>query len=158
MAGIAPSGGPFEKKPLGVETRDEKRLEDDSSPTASVAVDEEASAVKGSHTLGSTEDHIFADPVTADYWRKVYERAGYENRHRFDPSFQWSAEDEKKLIRKVGGADGPVHCANELLICQKQQIDWRIMLWAWIMFIALDIHRKNIRSVPLSAMPPEETD
>lgn len=50
---------------------------------------------------GSTDEHVFSDPIIADRWRKVYEKAQYENRHRFDPSYQWSAEDEKKLIRKV---------------------------------------------------------
>lgn len=24
------------------------------------------------------------------------------------------------------------------------QIDWRICLWAWVMFLALDFHRRNI--------------
>lgn len=113
MAGVSPSGGPFEKQPIqqqnpGVESRDEKRLdEDSSSPTASV--DDEAGPVRSSHQLGSTEDHVFSEPSAADYWRKVYEQAGYENRHRFDPSFQWTAEEEKKLIRKVRCAPLPVH-------------------------------------------------
>ena len=51
--------------------------------------------------LGSSENHVFSDPSTADYWRLKYEKAGYENRHRFDPSYQWTAEEEKKLVRKV---------------------------------------------------------
>ncbi|EGS20287.1 uncharacterized protein CTHT_0040260 [Thermochaetoides thermophila DSM 1495] len=72
---------------------------------------------------GSTDNHIFSDPAVAEYWRGVYEKAGYENRHRFDPSFTWTAEEERKLLRKI---------------------DIRIMLWAWIMFCALDLHRKNI--------------
>lgn len=50
---------------------------------------------------GSTSDHIFADAATADYWRLKYEKAGYENRHRFDPDLQWTAEEERKLVRKV---------------------------------------------------------
>lgn len=54
---------------------------------------------KGSH--GSIPNHAFSDPAVADYWRKKYEQAGYENRHRFDPSFQWTGQEEKKLIRKV---------------------------------------------------------
>jgi|SRR5687768_7250692 hypothetical protein len=50
---------------------------------------------------GSTDDHIFADPATADYWRLKYEKAGYENRHRFDPALTWTADEEKKIVRKV---------------------------------------------------------
>mgnify|MGYP001413719771 CR=1 FL=1 len=50
---------------------------------------------------GSTDNHIFSDPAVAEYWRGVYEKAGYENRHRFDPSFTWTAEEERKLLRKI---------------------------------------------------------
>lgn len=50
---------------------------------------------------GSVEPHIFTNPARADHWRDVYEKARYECRHRFDPSFQWSAQDEKRAARKV---------------------------------------------------------
>lgn len=50
---------------------------------------------------GSYDDHIFNDRVTAEYWREVYENAKYEGRHRFDPTYTWTAEEEKKLVRKV---------------------------------------------------------
>lgn len=72
---------------------------------------------------GSTEDHIFKDPAVASYWRGVYENANYENRHRFDPELKWTADEEKRVRRKI---------------------DLRIMTWAWVMFCALDIHRRNI--------------
>ncbi|KAH6681181.1 allantoate permease [Plectosphaerella plurivora] len=107
MASVAPSGGgPFEKQPIqrqqpGAESSDEKRLDEDSSSPAASVDDSEASPVAKRNQLGSTPDHVFSDPSAADYWRKVYEQAGYENRHRFDPSFQWTADEEKKLIRKL---------------------------------------------------------
>ncbi|OJD30342.1 major facilitator superfamily transporter [Diplodia corticola] len=72
---------------------------------------------------GSGREHIFSDPKVADYWRDVYEKAHYEGRHRFDPNFTWSAQEELKLKRKV---------------------DWRIMAWCWLMFVALDLNRRNI--------------
>ena len=50
---------------------------------------------------GSYEDHVFSDRVTAQYWRDVYEKAKYEGRHRYDPTYTWTAEEEKKLVRKV---------------------------------------------------------
>lgn len=50
---------------------------------------------------GSYEDHVFSDRVTAQYWRDVYEEAKYEGRHRFDPNYTWTAEEERKLVRKV---------------------------------------------------------
>ncbi|KAK4160537.1 major facilitator superfamily domain-containing protein [Cladorrhinum sp. PSN259] len=93
----------------------------DSGRDSAASVDEESLADADGY--GSTRDHIFSDPSVAEYWRGVYEKAGYENRHRFQPDLQWTAEEERRVLRKV---------------------DWRIMLWAWIMFCALDIHRRNI--------------
>lgn len=51
--------------------------------------------------LGSTQQHPFSAPENAQYWQSVYETAKYEGRHRFDPTCQWSASEEKKLVRKV---------------------------------------------------------
>ncbi|TFA99783.1 putative transporter [Trichoderma ghanense] len=84
--------------------------------------------------FGSTKDHPFADPAMAAHWRGVYEKANYENRHRFDPEFTWTAEEERRLVRKI---------------------DLRIMLWAWIMFCALDLHRRNINRAISDNMLPE---
>lgn len=51
---------------------------------------------------GSYDDHPFSDRVTAQYWQEVYDKAEYEGRHRFDPNYTWTAEEERKLVRKVG--------------------------------------------------------
>jgi hypothetical protein len=83
---------------------------------------------------GSSDEHIFKDPTVANHWRGIYEKANYENRHRFDPEFIWTAEEEKKLVRKI---------------------DLRIMLWAWIMFCSLDLHRRNINRAISDNMLPE---
>ncbi|EME79282.1 uncharacterized protein MYCFIDRAFT_79616 [Pseudocercospora fijiensis CIRAD86] len=72
---------------------------------------------------GSDRNHVFADEKVADYWRDVYEKAKYEGRHRFDPDITWSADEEKRLKRKI---------------------DFRIMTWCWLMFLALDLNRRNI--------------
>jgi hypothetical protein len=40
-----------------------------------------------SEGYGSSTEHVFADPAVASHWRNIFEKAGYENRHRFDPSF-----------------------------------------------------------------------
>ncbi|KAI1768740.1 MFS general substrate transporter [Hypoxylon sp. FL1150] len=83
---------------------------------------------------GSTDDHVFSDPSVAERWRGVYEKAGYENRHRFDPEYKWTAEEEKRLVRKI---------------------DARIMVWAWVMFCALDMHRRNINRAISDNFLPE---
>ncbi|KAF5578271.1 permease [Fusarium pseudoanthophilum] len=88
----------------------------------------------GDETANSSLEHPFSDPEVADRWRKVYENAQYENRHRFDPSFTWTAQEEKKLVRKI---------------------DFRICLWAWVMFLSLDFHRRNINRAISDNMLPE---
>ncbi|KAI0902172.1 MFS general substrate transporter [Annulohypoxylon nitens] len=80
-------------------------------------------STNGDQEYGSTDDHVFSDPSIAEKWRQVYENAKYENRHRFDPEFKWTAEEERRLVKKI---------------------DARIMVWAWLMFCALDMHRRNI--------------
>lgn len=56
---------------------------------------------KSRPSYGSYDDHPFSDRVTAQYWREVYDTAEYEGRHRFDPNYTWTADEEKKLVRKV---------------------------------------------------------
>lgn len=53
---------------------------------------------------GSYEDHPFKDAANAQYWRDVYENAKYEGRHQFDPTYTWTAAEEKRLVRKVSSA------------------------------------------------------
>ncbi|EKJ68490.1 hypothetical protein FPSE_11498 [Fusarium pseudograminearum CS3096] len=88
----------------------------------------------GDESGSSSIEHPFSDPEIADRWRKVYEKAEYENRHRFDPSFTWTDGEEKKLVRKI---------------------DFRICLWAWVMFLSLDFHRRNINRAISDNMLPE---
>ncbi|KAJ8089387.1 hypothetical protein PM082_014635 [Marasmius tenuissimus] len=85
--------------------------------------DESIADIEVQGDYGSGRDHIFSDPKVADYWRNVYETAHYEGRHRYDPTFTWSAAEELRVKRKV---------------------DIRIMTWCWLMFFALDINRRNI--------------
>ena len=100
----------------------------------STSVDERAGGGGDESGYGSSDEHIFSDPSLAEYWHGIYEKAGYENRHRFDPDYKWTAEEEKKLVRKI---------------------DLRIMVWAWVMFLALDLHRRNINRAISDNMLPE---
>ncbi|KAJ5450721.1 uncharacterized protein N7458_007170 [Penicillium daleae] len=74
---------------------------------------------------GETAEKInpFLDPEVAEYWRGVYEKAQYECRDVFDPTLTWSEEEERALVRKL---------------------DWRICLWACVMFFALQVDRGNL--------------
>ncbi|USW54319.1 Putative major facilitator superfamily, MFS transporter superfamily [Septoria linicola] len=103
----------------GLEGKDVKIGEDSLQGTTPSVRSEEL--VVGDY--GSDSNHAFSDPKVADYWRGVYEKAQYEGRHRFDPTLTWSADEEKKLKRRV---------------------DYRIMTWCWVMFLALDLNRRNI--------------
>lgn len=51
----------------------------------------------------------FTKPHVASYWRQVYEDAQYESRHAFDPTLEWTEQEEKDILRKL---------------------DWRVCLWA----------------------------
>lgn len=85
----------------------DKHLSDsttDGSPTSRGPADDEETA---SSDNGSDGSHVFSDPKIAEYWRSVYENAGYECRHRFDHTVTWTPEEEKKIRRKVSVAHIP---------------------------------------------------
>lgn len=99
----------------------EKYITADRSSVSSVTGDLKLVPLEESAAL--SDSHIFQDRTLAEHWSNVYEEANYEGRHRFDPTFQWTKEEEKTLVRKL---------------------DLRIMLLIWIMFFALDLVRQNI--------------
>lgn len=75
--------------------------EDREGSTKVVDVKDQYHIDSGDESAASSVEHPFTDPEIADRWRKVYEKAQYENRHRFDPSFTWTDHEEKRLLRKV---------------------------------------------------------
>ena len=69
-----------------------------------------------SNDAHSSKNNPFADPVVAARWRGVYENARYEARHVFDENLTWSADEERRLVRKL---------------------DWHVCLWAVCSMIIL---------------------
>jgi hypothetical protein len=78
-----------------------------------------------SESLRDIQKNPFLDPKVANHYRQLYEDAKYECRHEFDPDFEWTPEEEKKIIKKL---------------------DYRICTWACVMFFALNVDRKNLPS------------
>lgn len=105
---------------------------------ASVAsVDFDAAEVSSAEGLSTSDDekfdgvldgsgdhkNPFTDPIAAEKFRKLYEDSNYESRHVFDPEFEWTPEEEKRVKRKL---------------------EWRVAGWACIMFWSLQIDRNNL--------------
>jgi hypothetical protein len=68
----------------------------------------------------ATQPSVFDDPETLEEYRPGEE---WENFHRFDPDARWTWGEEHHLIRKI---------------------DRKIMVFAAIMFMALELDRSNI--------------
>ncbi|ORY63924.1 major facilitator superfamily domain-containing protein [Pseudomassariella vexata] len=65
----------------------------------------------------------FSDSETAAYWQDVYDKCRYECRHVFNPGLTWTVKEEKELVRKL---------------------DWKVCLWACVMFFGLQVDRNNL--------------
>jgi hypothetical protein len=87
------------------------------------SLDDKHNSIHSTNSSPSEESLIlktnpFLDPRVAAHWKEVYDGCRYECRHVFDPTLQWTEEEEKKIIRKV---------------------DWRVCLWA-VRFTHLCVH------------------
>lgn len=105
-----------ESEPVSKDWEDVKKDNLNESIKAVSSSDEESQ-------VAETGPNPFKDPVTAEYYRGVYEEAQYECRSAFDPDFEWTKEEEKRVLRKL---------------------DYRVALSACIMFIGLQVDRGNL--------------
>jgi hypothetical protein len=85
----------------------------------------------------ATQPSVFDDPVTLDAHRPPPQ---YENTHRFDPSARWTWREEQ--VRPPSPCSGI--CTKTRRKSLVRKIDWRIMVWAFVMFFSLDLDRSNI--------------
>lgn len=68
---------------------------------AYVSVDagyESKSESSSNEDLVKNKDNVFVAPEAAELYKPI---EGFEGTHRFDPNATWSAEEEKKLVRRV---------------------------------------------------------
>lgn len=59
-----------------------------------------SSSNDGSVRLGESEGGVFATGGNIESYKPIPE---YEGAHRYDPKFQWSDAEERKLVRRVCG-------------------------------------------------------
>lgn len=114
--------GVTKARPLGSVSLKSTGSETDSltKKTENVHVDT-ASDVESQSSASDTNP--FKDPSIAEYYRKVYEESNYECLSAFDSEFDWSPEEERKIVRKL---------------------DWRVCFTACVMFVGLQIDRGNL--------------
>ncbi|PKY01098.1 permease of the major facilitator superfamily [Aspergillus campestris IBT 28561] len=101
-------------------------VEHPSSSSYESVVDQKGHTIettKHDEELSTDGDNPFADPEVAERYIILYEKAQYECRHVFDPTLTWTPEEEKAIVRKL---------------------DWRVCLWACIMFFGLQVDRGNL--------------
>ena len=85
----------------------------------------------------ATQPSVFDDEATLEIYRPPPQ---WENTHRFDPLFRWTWGEEFVSINP--SSFSPLYRLLPQKIIRK--IDYRIMIWAWLMFFSLDLDRTNI--------------
>ncbi|KAG6359835.1 hypothetical protein INS49_010888 [Diaporthe citri] len=98
--------------PEGLEPKDLEFAKD--------AVETSTSSKPSSVRLGESEGGVWASGGAIDNYKPIPE---YEGAHRYDPTFQWTENEEKKLVRRI---------------------DMKICSFVCLMFFCLQLDRGNI--------------
>lgn len=59
---------------------------------------ETTSSQPSSLRLGESDGGVFAQGGNVDLYKPIEQ---YEGAHRYDPQFEWTVKEEKKLVRRV---------------------------------------------------------
>ncbi|KAK3376260.1 major facilitator superfamily domain-containing protein [Lasiosphaeria ovina] len=102
---------------------DEKKIDLPDAKNVATFETVNSSELSGSEDNDIDKDNPFNTPANVEYWTGVYDKAEYECRHVFDPTLTWTEEEERAIVRKL---------------------DWRVCLWACVMFFALQVDRGNL--------------
>ncbi|KAI5950336.1 hypothetical protein KGF54_005153 [Candida jiufengensis] len=87
------------------------------------SIDDDQSITLSELEKSTNSKNPFANPRVAQYYKEYYETTKYECRSHFDPEFEWTQEEEKKVLRIL---------------------NVRVALAACLMFVALQIDRGNL--------------
>jgi len=86
----------------------------------------------------ATQRSVFDDPKTLDIYRPPPQ---YENSHRFDPEARWSWREEKASLF----LELPLPLRSGTFFQNVvRKIDFRIVIWSFVMSFALELDRSNI--------------
>ncbi|KAK6884880.1 putative transporter [Candida tropicalis] len=105
---------------------------EDSKPTTSRPSDDSKNKfdinTQSDNDLSSLESdqlakNPFLDPKVAEYYGNLYKSSNYESYSAFDPHFEWTKEEEKKVVKKI---------------------NIRVALTACILFVSLQVPRGNL--------------
>ncbi|RCK65553.1 hypothetical protein Cantr_01214 [Candida viswanathii] len=92
------------------------------------SIDDRASSSDSGSTTDVESDELaknpFLDPKVEEYYRGLYEESKYESYVAFDPHFEWTPEEEKKVVRKI---------------------NLRVALTACVLFVGLQVDRSNLQ-------------
>ncbi|KAK2038836.1 MFS general substrate transporter [Colletotrichum somersetense] len=126
------------KDPLGKGDYGETLISLDSAPPLGAPIEEKRFWFQRNKSYDpsaiATQPSVFDDPDSA---QKYHPRSDWENYHRCDSLARWTWREEYALVRKI---------------------DFRIIIWASIIFMALELDSANINQANTDNMLNNHTD